>query len=485
METGFRFRCYPTPQQQTVLLQWIGCQRFIYNAKVGEDRYFRTFARKSLSHTGQYAPIDQQYSQFKTELTPWLNDVPSQILRNGAYRWKQTYSRYFQKLGGRPTTQRKTAQRSVWITSELYEFKPVTDAETGELSYTLSLGKGKFPVGQIPYVAHRSHTIPASITVSVDCGKWYVSFCNVDDQPAINPEDIAAELSNWSEADLIAATVGVDRGVAIPFCASTGQRFDVMPVQKSRIARKERSKKRWQRRMARRVKGSNGWRKAKYWAAQAQTYAKNVRLDFAHQTSYRLVDADNATTRLIVFEDLRVKSMTKKPKAKQDESGRWLRNMARAKAGLNKSILASSWSKTRDFAKYKALRANKLVLEVPAHYTSQECSQCGYIHSGNRLTQADFVCQSCGCHVNADDNASTVIAKRGIKVILSGQYKVKDKKKTMRTKQKVGVVCPEPLPETVITPSEIKVSRLAGQPASAQVVDLGNPRLQAVGFSGG
>ncbi|WP_439673232.1 helix-turn-helix domain-containing protein [Cupriavidus necator] len=35
MQTGYRFRCYPTPAQQATLLRWIGCQRFIYNAKVG------------------------------------------------------------------------------------------------------------------------------------------------------------------------------------------------------------------------------------------------------------------------------------------------------------------------------------------------------------------------------------------------------------------------------------------------------------------
>ena len=48
MQIGNRFRCYPTPAQAQTLLAWIGCQRFIYNAKVGEDRYFRAFARKSL-----------------------------------------------------------------------------------------------------------------------------------------------------------------------------------------------------------------------------------------------------------------------------------------------------------------------------------------------------------------------------------------------------------------------------------------------------
>ena len=86
MQIGNRFRCYPTPKQAQTLLRWIGCQRFIYNAKVGEDRYFRTFASTFLSLTGQHAPLDQQYSQFKTELTPWLAEVPSQVLRNGAVK---------------------------------------------------------------------------------------------------------------------------------------------------------------------------------------------------------------------------------------------------------------------------------------------------------------------------------------------------------------------------------------------------------------
>ena len=57
MQIGNRFRCYPTPAQAQTLLQWIGCQRYVYNAKVGEDQYFKRFARKSLAHTSQFAPI--------------------------------------------------------------------------------------------------------------------------------------------------------------------------------------------------------------------------------------------------------------------------------------------------------------------------------------------------------------------------------------------------------------------------------------------
>ena len=124
MQIGNLFRCYPTPEQVKILLQWIGCQRHIYNAKVREDRYFRRFARKSLPLVGQYAPIDQQYSHFKTDLTPYLSEVPSVILRKGAVLWKQAYGRFFSKLGGRPAIHKKTGKQSVWLTSEMFKFVP-------------------------------------------------------------------------------------------------------------------------------------------------------------------------------------------------------------------------------------------------------------------------------------------------------------------------------------------------------------------------
>jgi putative transposase len=85
MQTGSRFRIYPTPQQEKILLQWIGCRRFLYNAKVSEDRYFRAFSRKF----GGEVPIDQEYSRFISTDTPWLREVPGQVLRNGAVYWRQ------------------------------------------------------------------------------------------------------------------------------------------------------------------------------------------------------------------------------------------------------------------------------------------------------------------------------------------------------------------------------------------------------------
>jgi len=166
MQIGNRFRCYPTPVQAQTLLQWIGCQRNIYNSKVREDQYFRRFARKSLQHTGQYAPVDQQYSQFKTELTPYLSEVPGVVLRNGAVLWKQAYSRYFSKLGGRPVIHQRHGKQSAWLTSELFKFVPVVDAETGEITgHQLHVGIKKFPVGVLAFKAHKDFNLPASLHI--------------------------------------------------------------------------------------------------------------------------------------------------------------------------------------------------------------------------------------------------------------------------------------------------------------------------------
>ena len=101
----------------------MGCQRLIYNAKVEEDRYFRTVSRKALALVGLQPPVDQQYAQFKSrELTPYLYDVPSQILRNGATRFMQAYSRYFKGLSFRPVFKKKYGKQSVWLTGELFKF---------------------------------------------------------------------------------------------------------------------------------------------------------------------------------------------------------------------------------------------------------------------------------------------------------------------------------------------------------------------------
>jgi putative transposase len=461
MQIGNRFRCYPTPAQAQTLMQWIGCQRYVYNAKVGEDQYFRRFARKSLAHTGQFAPIDQQYSHFKTEQTPWLSEVPSIILRNGTVLWKQAYSRYFQKLGGRPAIHKKHGKQAVWVTSELFEFKPIVDSATGEITgHQLCIGTRKHPVGVLAFKAHKGYKPPASLHISIHAGQWHVSFNSDDGLMEPSDKDTSAWLCEFDALALRAMTVGLDRGVALPLAASDGQLFEFSAIQKKRVANQEKHKKRWQKRQARRVKGSSNWVKAKRKVARYQRYGGDVRRDVAHKTSHAL--AVDPRYKLFVFEALKVKNMTKKAKPKQDEQGRWLRNGARAKSGLNKSILASAWGQTKVYLQYKARRQGKLVIEVPAFYSSQECGSCGHIHQDNRVSQSVFVCQSCGHTDHADHNAAKVIAARGVKQLLAGRGVKKEKKTCRITRQKVGAEGSKPGAAIPPTLGETEVSRLGG-----------------------
>ena len=372
MLDGYKFRAYPEKAQEQTFLRWAGCQRLVYNCKVQEDRYFRKFQR-FLGMTGIPVPVDQTYSQFISEATAFLREVPSQVLRNGAVLWRQAYSRFFKGLGGRPKFKTGAGRRFLWLTNELFDFIPKIDPKTGEITgYRLVVGTPKFPVGELVYEAHRMHVIPSSIHVSVEGSQWFVSFAAENPDLLVSDSDagqerIAEDLRHLTEEQRM-LTLGNDRGVAKPLAASDGRVYGLSDVQKERVEKARRQKARWQRIAAGRKKKSQNQKKAYRRAARYLRYETNVRYDYAHKTSHDLVATENVNP--IVFEDLKVKNMTRRPRAKQDENGKWLKNGARAKAGLNRSILASAWGRVVTFTRYKAPRAGKIVVMVPPAYSS-------------------------------------------------------------------------------------------------------------------
>jgi putative transposase len=237
-----------------------------------------------------------------------------------------------------------------------------------------------------------------------------------------------------TETQLDKIALGMDRGVVVPVATSVkGSSYDLTGEQKHRLSIQEIRRNRYQRQMARREKGSNRQKRTAQKAASCHAYAANVRHDFAHKASRKIVDSE---AEVFVFEDLKVKNMTRAPKPKNAGNGRYLPNGAAAKAGLNKSILESAWGRVRQFTAYKAIKANKLVIAVPPDGTSQECSKCSHTHPDNRISQSLFVCQNCGFTENADYNASLVIKKAGIRMLLDGGISVKHKKRVMRLKKK-------------------------------------------------
>ena len=61
---------------------------------------------------------------------------------------------------------------------------------------------------------------------------------------------------------------------------------------------------------------------------------------------------------------------------------------------------------------YKLADRGGRLVEVPAAYTSQTCSACGFVNAANRQSQARFVCIGCGHEANADSNAALNILRR-------------------------------------------------------------------------
>ncbi|MCW7554764.1 transposase [Endozoicomonas gorgoniicola] len=410
MLQGIRLKANPTDQQRLILSQWMGCARFIWNAKCDEHRYYSTYAKKNCP-IGTFAPVDQKAAQFKSkELSPWLYHCPSQIIRNSAVNWYQTYQKHMKGICGKPKRKPKTDKGSVYLTKELFRFDVCEDGVT-----RLFIGTKTNNIGYLSFKSHRQFDEPKSIYIRKEAGHYFVSFCYDDgsDEPATD-KDHFEYLKGASKEWLKRNVIGVDRGVAIPVHTG-GNRYDFTDNQKASKEKRERHVKRLQRRLAKQKKGSNRRRETKNRIVRHHRKIANIRNDFCHKTSRKMVDSK---AKVIIFEDLKTSNMTRKPKAKKDRSGKFISNKAKQKAGLNKAILNVGWHYLETYIRYKAAKAGKAVFKVPAHHTSQECANCSHTHPDNRKTQELFSCVNCGHVDNADRNASIVIKKRAINLLL-------------------------------------------------------------------
>ncbi|WP_242311988.1 RNA-guided endonuclease TnpB family protein [Bacillus cereus group sp. BfR-BA-01331] len=67
------------------------------------------------------------------------------------------------------------------------------------------------------------------------------------------------------------------------------------------------------------------------------------------------------------------------------------------------------------------------VVKIAPSYTSQRCSECGYIHKNNRQDQSTFECQQCNLKVHADYNAAKNISIYNIEKLIQKQLKLQEK----------------------------------------------------------
>lgn len=226
-----------------------------------------------------------------------------------------------------------------------------------------------------------------NITVSYLAGQWFAAV------------QWQLEVPDPEQSSL--PTVAIDMGLAAFATLSNGSQ--VAPTNQGKKAL--RSLRRAQRKISRRKRGSNNRSKAIKRVQKLNARAANARKDFLHKQS--TIIAKNHGT--VVVEALKVRSMTASARGTVEKPGRNVRQ----KAGLNRSILDQGWGMFRSMLRYKLADRGGKLIEVPAAYTSQTCSECGVIDPRSRVSQERFVCTGCGHAMNADHNAALNILHRG------------------------------------------------------------------------
>jgi transposase len=248
----------------------------------------------------------------------------------------------------------------------------------------LNRHRGQVFIPKAGWVRFRwSRAVPKarSFRVRLDrADRWHVAF-------AVIPDSIKGPGTE--------AVVGVDRGVAVSAALSTGELLTCPHVSAGR----QRRLKLLQRKLVRAKRGSNRRGQAKHAIARLRAREADARKDWAEKLSTDLARRFD----VIRVEDLRIMGMTRSAKGTAAEPG----HHVRAKAGLNRQIPASGWG---ILVRRLEQKATGRIEKINSAYTSQRCSVCGHVASGNRKSQAVFACTSCSYTCNADVNAATNIA---------------------------------------------------------------------------
>ena len=226
-----------------------------------------------------------------------------------------------------------------------------------------------------------------NITITNRGGGWYAS---------IQVEQVIAIARHPSDSE-----IGIDAGVKC--FAAFSDRTMIQGVHSFR--KHEAALAMEQRKLARKKRGSNNWKKQRGEIAKLHHTISNVRSDYLHKLSTE-ISKNHAK---VYVEGLQIRNMSASARGSIEEPG----SNIKAKAGLNKSILDQGWFEFRRQLDYKLFWKGGLLVEVNPRHTSQRCSRCGYTAKENRASQALFRCQACGYKENADVNAAKNILTVG------------------------------------------------------------------------
>jgi transposase len=363
-----RYRLLPSSAQEAVLENHCAHARYVWNLAVEQQSWWRPGRASAPGYLEQCRQLTAARAEHA-----WLRTGSPVVQQQALRDFAQAMAHFFAGTHGRPT----------WRKAGRDEGFRIVAVEPGHVR-RLSRKMGQVRVPKAGWVRFRwSRVVPAAKSYRVTrdrAGRWHVAF-------AVIPKPIPAPGAG--------AVVGIDRGVAVSAALSTGELLTVPRLSAGR----QRRLHRLQRRLSRALRGSGRGARLKLAIARLRARDKDARKDWIEKTSTDLARRFD----LIRIEDLQVARMTRSGKGTRAEPGR----NVRAKAGLNREILASGWGL---LARRLADKAPGRVEKVSPAFTSQRCSACGHVDRKSRESQAGFRCTACGFACHADVNAARNIA---------------------------------------------------------------------------
>lgn len=363
LNKAYKYRIYPTKEQEIYFAKTFGCTRFIHNQMLADKI-------KHYEQTGEM--LKNTPAQYK-EVYPWLKEVDSLALSNAQVNLNTAYRNFFRDKGvGFPKFKSKR--------------NPVQSYTTNNQKNTIRLIDSKSirlpKIGNIKIKLHRQippkATIKSTTISKTATGKYYISIL-VEYEKVITPVLPKKE-----------KTLGLDYSSKTLFVTNEGINADY-----PRFYRQAEEKlKKEQRKLSKMKKGSKNRSKQRIKVAKLHEKVANSRSDFLHKLSRQIANAYDA----VIVEDIN------------------MRNIAR---GLNlaKSTNDNGFGIFRNFLSYKLAEEGKQLVKVDKWFPSSKlCRHCGTKNTELTLADREWFC-SCGKVIDRDINAAINIKNEGCRIL--------------------------------------------------------------------
>ena len=369
-----KVRIYPSSKQVITLAQHFGSARWWWNYALNKciETYKET--GKGLTRSAMNSMLPKLK---KEEETKWLKDCYSQVLQSVSLNLSRAYLNFFAGRAKYPRFKSRFQKQSIQYPQQVKQIG-------ASLKFPGRLGRVKAKIhrpldGEIK-------TVTVSMTPS---GKYYASV--LLEIKADAPKAISHDTARYNGEGKI---IGIDLGIkdfAITYDGNKTSKYD----NPRHLSRHEKNLKRKQQKLARKQKGSNKRSKARRLAAKVYERISNVRQDFLHKLSRKIVN----NNQVVVVENLNVKGMVCNHK-------------------LAKAISDCSWGKFINFLDYKLSQSGKLFIEIDRFFpSSKTCSNCHYKIDKLLLDIRSWTCPSCQTRHDRDENAAKNIRAEGIRIM--------------------------------------------------------------------